>query len=479
MMARGRPDGLPPTGDCAVIISAPAADMRDMAGVPGAHGSTAVEEVLVEESRSRMHQPPDRRELGAGFVALLVLAGTVVALLALVPDAGRHPGVAVVMAFVVAYGLAFRVQFEVGSGAAVPTQLVLVPMLFAVPLAWVPVLVAAGMAVAVLPEIAVGHSHPARLGLNLLNACYAVGPVLVMWAFGQPQAELSARLVMVLALAVAAQFAVDFAAWVVVRGGGSRADVARALAWAWLVDLTLTPLALVLAVADRSDPFAFLVSLPLMALLWRFARERQRHYDRVREFSEAYRGTALLLGDMVEANDHYTGLHSQDVVTLVLAVSDRLGLSKLDRDLAEFTALLHDVGKVNVSKAIINKPGPLSIEERALIETHTLEGERMLVQVGGLLAEVGRLVRSCHERWDGHGYPDGLAGAEIPIVARIVCACDAFSAMTSDRSYRKARPIDQALAEVARCAGTHFDPRVAAALIEVVREETPSLALAA
>jgi HD-GYP domain-containing protein (c-di-GMP phosphodiesterase class II) len=167
------------------------------------------------------------------------------------------------------------------------------------------------------------------------------------------------------------------------------------------------------------------------------------------------------------------------VVTLVLAVSDRLGLSKLDRDLAEFTALLHDVGKVNVSKAIINKPGPLSIEERTLIETHTLEGERMLVQVGGLLAEVGRLVRSCHERWDGQGYPDGLAGEQIPIVARIVCACDAFSAMTSDRSYRKARPIDRALAEVARCAGTYFDPRVAAALIEVVREETPSLALAA
>jgi HD-GYP domain-containing protein (c-di-GMP phosphodiesterase class II) len=449
-----------------------------MAGFPHAPENSAADEILVEESRSRMHQPPERRELEAGMGVAVALAAAVAALLALVPDAGRHPSLGVVLALVLAYGLAFRVQFEVGSGAAVPTQLVLVPMLFAVPLAWVPMLVVAGMAVAVLPEIAAGKSHPARVGLNFLNACYTLGPVLVMWAFGQPQAELSVRLALVVALAVAAQFVVDFAAWVV-RGGAAGGDLARALAWAWLVDLALTPLALVLAVADRADPFAFLASLPLMVLLWRFARERQHHYDRVREFSEAYRGTALLLGDMVEANDTYTGLHSQDVVTLVLAVSDRLGLSRLDRDLAEFTALLHDVGKVNVSKAIINKPGPLSAEERALIETHTLEGERMLVQVGGLLAEVGRLVRSCHERWDGHGYPDRLAGEEIPVVARIVCACDAFSAMTSDRSYRKARSVDQALAELARCAGTHFDPRVAAALIEVVREETPALTLAA
>ncbi|HEU0195392.1 MAG TPA: HD-GYP domain-containing protein [Gaiellales bacterium] len=449
-----------------------------MAGPTHASDETTAEETLVEESRSRMHRPPDRREVRVEVATGLALAATLVALGALVPDVGRHPGIPVVVALVVAYGLAFRVQFEVGSGAAVPTQLVLVPMLFAVPLPWVPVLVAAGMALAVVPEVAAGHSHPARLGLNLLNACYAVGPVLVMWAFGQPPAELSARLVLVVTLAVAAQFAVDFAVWVGC-GGASRGDLARAVAWAWLVDMALTPLALVLAVADRSDPFAFLVSLPLIALLWRFARERQRHYDRVREFSEAYRGTALLLGDMVEANDSYTGLHSQDVVTLVLAVSDRLGLPRQDRDLAEFTALLHDVGKVNVPKAIINKPGPLTIEERALIETHTIEGERMLVQVGGLLAEVGRLVRSCHERWDGHGYPDGLAGERIPIVARIVCACDAFSAMASHRSYRKARPVEQALAEIARCAGSHFDPQVAAALIEVVREETPALVLAA
>jgi HD-GYP domain-containing protein (c-di-GMP phosphodiesterase class II) len=91
----------------------------------------------------------------------------------------------------------------------------------------------------------------------------------------------------------------------------------------------------------------------------------------------------------------------------------------------------------------------------------------MLKQVGGLLADVGALVRSCHERWDGGGYPDGLAGTDIPLVARIVCACDAFSAMTTDRSYRAAMTHEAAVAELRRCAGTQFDPEVVEALVAV------------
>ena len=123
----------------------------------------------------------------------------------------------------------------------------------------------------------------------------------------------------------------------------------------------------------------------------------------------------------------------------MLAVADELELSEAERRDAEFTALLHDVGKIRIPASIINKAGPLDAEERAVIETHTIEGEQMLERVGGLLGHVGRLVRSCHEHWDGGGYPDRLAGEEIPLVARIVCACDAFSAMTTDRPYRAAR----------------------------------------
>src|SRR5207237_7802491 len=145
-----------------------------------------------------------------------------------------------------------------------------------------------------------------------------------------------------------------------------------------------------------------------------------------------------------------------------------LDVNGAERRDAEFAALLHDVGKIKIPSEIINKPGRLTDEEFDLIKTHTVEGERLLGQVGGLLGSVGRIVRSCHEDWDGTGYPDRLAGEEIPLVARIVRCCDAFSAMTTDRSYRKARPVDDAIAELRRCAGTDFEPAVVEALSSAV-----------
>ena len=99
------------------------------------------------------------------------------------------------------------------------------------------------------------------------------------------------------------------------------------------------------------------------------------------------------------------------------------------------------------------------------MEQHTVEGERLLLRVGGLLGEIGRVVRSCHERYDGEGYPDGIVGEAIPLIARIVACCDAFNAMTTDRSYRKAMPLHEAVAELRRSSGTQFDPRVVDALI--------------
>jgi HD-GYP domain-containing protein (c-di-GMP phosphodiesterase class II) len=122
------------------------------------------------------------------------------------------------------------------------------------------------------------------------------------------------------------------------------------------------------------------------------------------------------------------------------------------------------VGKLRVPKAIINKPGKLDEAEWAIIRRHTIEGETMLKQVGGVLATVGDFVRSSHERYDGTGYPDGLAEEEIPIESRIVCVCDAYSAMTTDRAYRPARAPHDAILELRRCAGTQFDPRVVTAI---------------
>ena len=169
---------------------------------------------------------------------------------------------------------------------------------------------------------------------------------------------------------------------------------------------------------------------------------------------------------MIEADDEYTGSHSRDVVELVVS-RRRRGSASTPREqrMAEFAALLHDVGKVKIPPEIINKPGPLDDEERALMNTHTILGQQMLERDGGLLGEVGPLVRSCHERWDGNGYPDRLAGEEIPLVARIVCACDAWSAMTTDRSYRtRALARRGAWPSCAQCSGTQFDPRVVDAL---------------
>ena len=103
------------------------------------------------------------------------------------------------------------------------------------------------------------------------------------------------------------------------------------------------------------------------------------------------------------------------------------------------------------------------------MNTHTIAGQRLLQRVGGRLAEIGRIVRSCHEHWDGRGYPDGLAGREIPLVARIVGCCDAFSAMTTDRSYRRARSVAAALEELEACAGSQFDPEVVHVLTKLVR----------
>jgi len=234
------------------------------------------------------------------------------------------------------------------------------------------------------------------------------------------------------------------------------------------VDGALAPIGLVVALAARGHIWGLFIVLPLVGLLQVFARERQARLDHALELSHAYRGTALLLGEMIEADDEYTGSHSRDVVELVLAVADRLELEPAARRQAEFAALLHDVGKVKIPSEIINKPGPLDEDERALINTHTLLGEEMLGQVGGLLGNVGHVVRSSHERWDGAGYPDGLAGEDIPIAARIVSACDAWSAMTTDRAYRSRLSDQEATLELRMCSGTQFDPRVVDALLDVL-----------
>lgn len=161
--------------------------------------------------------------------------------------------------------------------------------------------------------------------------------------------------------------------------------------------------------------------------------------------------------------------HLRDVADLSLAVGRRLGMGPEALDETARAAELHDVGKVAIPDAILDKPGPLDEREWEFMRRHTLIGERILSSAPALIP-VAKLVRSSHERFDGKGYPDGRAGEEIPLGARVVAVCDAYDAMTSDRPYRKALSPTEAIAELRRAAGTQFDPRVVEAFCDAVQE---------
>jgi HD-GYP domain-containing protein (c-di-GMP phosphodiesterase class II) len=436
------------------------------------------EQRVIEEQRARRLRRLARRELWSVVVFSGGFLLAAVMLARLLPS-HRHPGWVAFAVLVVAYAAAFRLDFEIGTGSAVPTELMLVPMLFVLPVGLVPLAVATGIVLASLQECAQGSLRPGRVPMRLMVAWHAVGPALVLGIAGERGPRLSDWPLYLLALLSQLAFDTACAAgreWLAL---GVRPTVQlRAMLGVYAIDAGLAPVGLAVAFAAASSPFGVVLALPLVGLLSVFARERRVRIDHELELRDAYRGTAFLLGDVVEADDEYTGVHSRAVVELTLKVVDELGLSARERRDAEFAALLHDVGKVRVPNSIVNKPGPLSDEERAVMERHTIEGERLLLRVGGLLGEIGRVVRSCHERWDGCGYPDGLAGDEIPLLARVVACCDAYNAMTSDRSYRSAMTSEAALAELHRCRGTQFDPRVVDALVAALGQvELPKIEL--
>ena len=436
-------------------------------GVAGAN-STFVGDELTRDSRDRVEHGAQARRAQRAFGATAATFAVSAVLTAVFLRTGPSFSWSTTLFLVVLYAAVSRVQFEIGTGAAIPTGLVLVPMLFLVPVGLVPALAAAGLLAGDLLDREVAFTLD-RVFVILTSACQTLGPVLVIGAFGGLPLRWSAA--PLYAVALGAQFLVDFAAAAATSGVGHRVplrSLARFMVWVFVVDACLAPIGLAIAFAAERRVLLVALVLPLVALLRNFSQERQRRIDHALELSDAYRGTAFLLGDVVEADDAYTGAHSRHVVDLVLAVCDDLALPPDERRDAEFVALLHDVGKIRIPAEIINKPGPLDAGERAVIETHTVEGQVLLERVGGLLGHVGRIVRSCHESWDGTGYPDGLAGEAIPLIARIVSACDAFSAMTTTRSYRKARSEEEACVELERCAGTQFDPLVVASILRCV-----------
>lgn len=189
---------------------------------------------------------------------------------------------------------------------------------------------------------------------------------------------------------------------------------------------------------------------------------------RLREKAERRLAThSEVLALALDARDRYTGSHSERVVELCSAVGERLDLTSEELSQLELVARMHDIGKLAVPDAILNKQGPLDEGEWAVMREHPVWGEELLRRIPGL-DEIATMVRAEHERWDGRGYPDGLAGEEIPLASRIVLACDAFHAMTSNRPYRQAMSLEKAVSELAANAGSQFDPRVVATLLEVL-----------
>ena len=238
------------------------------------------------------------------------------------------------------------------------------------------------------------------------------------------------------------------------------------------VSLGFVILAFALAPTDHHAPLALL----LLTLGLRHARSRlienatHRWEAAAREEADRrlglYRASFLALATAIEPGDGYTHAHSEETVFLVEAVARELALPEEDLAECKTAALLHDIGKIGIPDSVHHKPGPLDEHEWRIMREHPVIGERILKQVPGL-ERVAAAIRHEHERWDGDGYPDGIAGEQIPLESRIVLVCDAYHAMTSDRPYRARMPREAALAELRRCSRAQFDPQVVEALCAV------------
>ena len=190
----------------------------------------------------------------------------------------------------------------------------------------------------------------------------------------------------------------------------------------------------------------------------------------VEKVRRTHLATIAALSRSIEAKDYYTGGHTERVAAIAVALAGRLGLSGVELDAIEVGALLHDIGKIGIPERILHKADRLDPEEWQIMKRHPLISEQILAAID-LPPTVRQIARSSHERIDGLGYPDGLVGQEIPLPARIVLVADAFDALTTDRPYRAARTVAEALAEIRAHSGTQFCPRVVAALDRIQREQ--------
>lgn len=176
----------------------------------------------------------------------------------------------------------------------------------------------------------------------------------------------------------------------------------------------------------------------------------------------------LLTGDALRCYQRIIAGHALRTAKLAQTLARGLQRPEEEAHLIALAALVHDIGKLAIPATILDKPGPLTEQEWAIIRRHPQIGYQMLIETGGIYAHIAPLVLAHHERWDGLGYPCGLAGEAIPLGARVLAVVDAYDAMTERRPYRPTRTIDEAIAEMLRCAGSSFDPAVVEVLLNLL-----------
>ncbi len=199
--------------------------------------------------------------------------------------------------------------------------------------------------------------------------------------------------------------------------------------------------------------------LPLLTTIGGQIAIALQNAEAYEKLDRMYLETVTALAAAMEAKDQYTASHADSLATMAVAVGSALGMSDTELRMLQYAAVLHDIGKIGIPGSILNKPDKLTRDEFETMAQHTVIGERIISRID-YLVPIARIIRSAHERWDGAGYPDGLCGEEVPLAARILLVCDAYDAMTTDRPYRRALPIETALGELSANSGSQFDPRV-------------------
>ncbi|MDI6706117.1 MAG: HD-GYP domain-containing protein, partial [Bacillota bacterium] len=231
----------------------------------------------------------------------------------------------------------------------------------------------------------------------------------------------------------------------------------------WTVQnyLIMVPLGVILAVAYQNYGYTGVLLFFGPLLMARYS------FKLYMDLKRSYLETVEALSRALEAKDPVTSGHAERVGEYAVAIAEELKLSESRIDKIRYAALLHDIGKIGIADGVLNKEGMLSTEEFAQIREHPVIGSEILKDID-FLREASKIIRHHHERYDGRGYPDGLKGDEVPIEAYILAVADAFDAMTNDRPYRKALPVDKARSIIAEEAGRQFHPKVADALIKTL-----------